>query len=460
MDPITAAVTRFQDDFREFREDPRARILRVIVAQKNIGTLVKALRGEEWQPENQSPFLVFETAYQKEPAPFAGMSHVVREHYSIMKTAMEEQGTNLPDLMIDAGTPVDDLTGFAVHVRRFAECTGEKLDPPMVCWLPTLVEDYKEWTNAVVRFMSLPFDKGLRFVIGDQDGNHLAAPLGSLGDAVTTIRFDIDEAGLGDYFKQMMAPPSAGRARGTLPGAAAPDVEPPPRPGKPPPTDEEIKAAVAKAGLPPVLTESQGEELRRLIFEAAEAGSKNDGETTIKKQRAACELCADAGVKLEQALMTLVLATYLIQFKMEDHAAAQYRQSVSLSEDIEAWPQVSQARMGLAYLLLKNGIVDEAAAEYERAADAAEKGEANLLYIETQRMAGTCHMQRGRRQDAARCWQAAVDQGKDSSPDEIKVSSFLEVAQNLIALLRENGLEQQAQSVEAVVTEIGEATNA
>lgn len=456
MDPVTEAITLFQDDCRDFREDPKARILRVVVEQKHIGTLIKALRAEEWSAGNMSPFLVFDHAYTANSNTYDDMSQFLRQHYKLLQKSFAEQEKPLPDLDVRPRSDTDPLSRFALHIERFRECIRVELDPPYVCWLPVVVDDYKRWSSDCSRLLSYFAQSRIRFVIGDQQGNHLADALKTVKQACMTTTFDIDENKLGDYFKQMMSKPSPGRARGTLPGAAAPDVEPPPRPGKPPPTPEESKAAMEAAGLPPVLSEQEGERLRALIFEAAQASGNKDAETAIKRQREACELCANADVKLEQAMMTLLLANYLLQFGSDKLAEAQYRQAIDLAESVEAYPQVAQIRLGLAYLLLKNKRVDEAAQEYEAAAAAAQLGESNLLFIESHRMAGTCHLQQKRQQDAVRCWQAAADQSREASPDEVRVSGFLDVAQELISLLRKNGLEQQAQSVEALVAEVGE----
>jgi len=460
LDPITEAVTQFQEEFREFRDSPIARVLRIIVEPKNVGTLVKTLRAEEWQPENKSPFLIFDTAYGHEPDTFDSMTRIVCEHYALLQESFAEDGTELADLTVELSGKEEPLLLFALHLGRFGECIGEVLDPPIVCWLPTNVDNYKKWTAVVVKLLRFGLERECRLVIADKEGDHLADPLKAMKDAAMTVRFDIDEGGLGDYFKNMMAAPSAGRAPGTLPGAAAPDVEPPPRPGPATPTDEQVKAAAAAQNLPPMLTEQQGEELRRLVFGAAMGAKENNAEVAITNQRKACELCAKAGVKLEQAVMTMAQAGYLLQFGSEDLAEKHYRQSAELATEAEAPAQVAQAKMALGYLMVKNGRLDEAAQTYEEAAVSADEADSSMLVFETQRMAGTCHLQRGRQQDTVRCWQAAVERGKDASGDEIRQSSFLDVAGELIELLRKNGLVQQAQSVETIVAEVGEKTNA
>jgi len=460
VDPVTKALEQFSADFREFKDDPQVRILRIICEAKNVGTLGKALRGEEWRPENQAPFLVFDTAYMIERDTFVTMCETVRTHYGILKESFTEDGIETDEFNLTYVENKQPLLELGKHLKRFDECMPDDLETPLVCWLPTNVDNRAEWTDRVLKLLQMGANSNFRFVIADQEGDYLAKPLQAVKNAAMTIRFDIDEAGLNDWMKGMMAPPSAGRAEGTLPGAAAPDVAPPPRPGPPKPTDAEIKTAAKAAGLPPMLTQSEGEEFRGLVLAAAQAAGENDAETAITKQKAACDLCERAGVKLEHSMMVLVLANYLLQFKSDELAEEHYIKSAKLAEEAEAPEQEAQATIALGYLLLKNERLDDAAAVYEKAAGVALTAGANLLFIEAQRMAGTCHLRQKRENDTARCWDAAVKQGREATPDEIAQSSFLDGAGELIKLLEKHGLKEQAQSVKDIITEVGEKANA
>jgi len=455
MDPITAAVKQFQDDFREFKENPEALVLRVVMEPKNVGTLGKALRAEEWSLNNRNPFLIFDRAYTSEDETFEAMNRVVVEHYSLLQKSFEQDGNRLPDFG-EASRDVEPVAIFSDHLRRFVECTREVLDPPFVCWLPTDVQDDRGFQKAVVRLLKIVSDMKTRYVLADERGRErLAMPLSGLDKALVSVPFEIDEAELVAFFKKMMAPSSKGRFPGTLPGAAAPDVEPPARPGPKPPSDEEVKAVVKKMGLPPVLTVTQAEQLRHLVFEAAVATGEGKEAVAIAKQSAACELCASAGVKLEEALMTMVLANCYLHFGREKETEEHYHRADELAGNIGAYPQMAQIRLALGYLLLKNKKVDEAAHLYEQAAFAAIVGGSFLLYLEALRMAGTCHLQQNRDESAYLCWQAAVEKGREASADEIRVSSYLDIAGALINYLRGHGLTEQAKSVEAIVQEVG-----
>ena len=455
MDPITIAMKQFQEDFREFRDNPEARVLRIVMESKDVGSVQKILRGEEWAPENTSPFLIFDRAFMGEDETFEAMNRVVLEHYELLKKSFEKEGTPLPDFGHIALNS-DPVVMFTHHIQRFAECTKKVLDPPFLCWLPTDIRNDLEFQKAAVRLIAMITVEELRFVFADEKQKEkLAEPLKDLKEKLVSIPFEIDEEGLLDYFKKMMAPPSKGRVPGTLSGVAAPDVEPPARPGPKPPSDEEVKTAVKKMGLPPVLTVTQAKQLRHLVFEAAVATGEGKEAVAIARQSAACELCASAGVKLEEALMTMVLANCYLHFGREKETEEHYHRADELAGNIGAYPQMAQIRLALGYLLLKNKKVDEAAHLYEQAAFAAIVGGSFLLYLEALRMAGTCHLQQNRDESAYLCWQAAVEKGREASADEIRVSSYLDIAGALINYLRGHGLTEQAKSVEAIVQEVG-----
>lgn len=456
MDPFKTAMERFRQEFAAFRDTPDARLLRIVSGAGNVEMLGKLLRIEEWDLTNRCPFLVLHSAYTEEGETFEAMCRTVTEHYDVLKKGLEQTGTTLPEFGI-AFPDECPLRTFVQHVRRFVECTREALDPPYICWLPTDVQDEGGYLNAVVTLVKLSFHRGLRFVLSDESARErLIKPLEFLDGAMMSFAFEIDEKELQEHFKKlMMTPPSKGQAPGTLPGSAAPDVEPPPRPGPPPPTQEQIKAAAEELRLLPMLTPEQGERLRQLIFEAAMASGEQNERKTVEAQRAAVKLCTQAGVKLEQSLMMMLLATYFLQFQREKEAEEQYTLADQVAGDARAYPQMAQIRMALGYVFLKNQRLDEAAHIYEQAAAAAVFGKSNLLYWESLRMAGTCHLQAGRKREAYLCWNAAVRRAEVASPDEIRNSGFLQISGELIKLLDEHGYSTQARAVEAAVAKAG-----
>ena len=457
MDPISSAMEKFREDFQEFRDNSELRILRVISESKNAASIGKILRAEEWDLDNQRPFLVFHVACTKESETFEPMCRMVFEHYQLLKQGFEENKKTIPNFGLTlADTEHYELDTLVQYILQFRKNIGDVLEPPYICWLPTDVKSEKEYIKSILRLLKLSPDLGLRFVLmDDPKAERLAQLQEALRDSMISASFEIDESALQDYLNKMMAPPSKGRVPGTMPGAAAPDVEPPPRPGPPPPNKEEIEVASKELKLPPTLTPEQGDRLQQLILKAAKASGEQDEKTTIGSQQQACKLCADAGVKLEQALMTLVLASYLLQFQRDEEAEIQYKFADKLAGDVGAYPQMAQARLALSHLLLKNKKIDEAAHVYEQAAVASIIGQVNLLYFESLRMAGSCHMQLGRKRQAYLCWNAAAKRVEKASPDEIRNSGFLDIAGELIRLLDEHGYTENARAVERLVVEAG-----
>ena len=460
MDPISEAIEGLQSDLVAFREDDGARILRLISDPKDGSLISKTIRAEEWQPENRSPFLVFDTAYNNDLDAFSGMSRTVREHYALLRGGVAEEGTDLPEFGTEPGSETDPLQSMADHVRRFAVATEDALEPPVFCWLPTSLSTASAWVDSVIGLMRALWDTPVRFILLDDGEGVLHERLETVRDLERTAEFRIDEQETLSHFGQLLSAPSLGRGPGALPGAAAPDVVPPPRPGPAAPSDAQIQDALKKAGLPPILSIEDGERLRRLVLEAAEASGRGDEKGTLEKQTGACHLCREAGQPLEEVLMTMLLAGYFLQFRREREAEDTYRLAEELCGNEGFYPQLSQTRIALGYLFLKNKRLGEAAAIYEQAAAAAVIGEVNLLFIEALRLAGTCHLRLGQEEDALYCWRGAVDRARSASPDEVRNTKFTDVAASLLDLLRRHGLHQQASSVEALVKEVGAAAGA
>jgi tetratricopeptide (TPR) repeat protein len=459
MDPVTEAVQEFQQTFRDFKDNPELKVLRIVTQPNNAGTLAKILRGEEWAPDNQSPFLIFDRAFTTEGETFEAMSQSLIAHYKILQDGLKEQETILPDFNMES-IPGETSEIFSSHVVRFIECIQGQLKPPYLCWFASDVRDDAGYERAIANIIRYLYNHDVRFVFSDDDVNPLLAYImKNLPQTHISVPFKINEEKLQEHFKKLLlTPPSKGRAPGTLPGSAAPDVEPPPRPGPQPPTNEQVKKTLEEMGLPPVLTPEEAELLRLLVFEAAQALADGNQSIAINKQTAACQLCARASVKLEEAVMTMVLASYYLQFQREEEAEKYYYFADRFAGDAGAYAQMAQARMALGFLFMKQKRIEDAIHIYEQAAAAAVMGQVNLLYFESLRMAGSCHLQQKRVKEAYRCWRAAVAKAKNVSIDEIKVSSFMDIVSELIKLLKENGLVEHVKSIENLVVEIGEAS--
>lgn len=454
MDPVAKAVDEFRQSFRDYRSNPEARALQVIVDSADLGALEQTVRGEEWQPENRSPFLVFTMPYESGGACLAAMTTQLYQHYAMLAEGLAGEGANLEPL----GQLGADMTAFQqliLYLARWVECTSAVVEPPLFCWLPPTVDDRREFRDVVVALIQHA-DPGIRFVLGD-DATHSYLDTTLVDHAVpaATVRFRIDQDAMKeDFARMMLATPKKGRAPGAPPGAAAPDVEPPPRPGPQPASDEQVRATLAEHGLPPVLTAAEGEQLEQLVFAAAQAVSDGKADIALGKQYEAYQLCERADVKLEQGMMALVLGGYLVQFQQEDQALQWFGEAARLTGEAEAKPQLSQSLMGVAYIHFQAGRNEEAAGAYHQAATAAAEGGATLLVLENLRMTGVCLQRHGRVTDAIQVWLQAVELARQASPGEIATSNFEWMVAELRTALQQQGMQAELDWVAAVEREM------
>lgn len=456
MDPATRALREFQAQFRAFRENADARVLLIDADVSGLGAVRQALQAEEWHPKNRSPFLIFSPVLDRNDEHFVAMAAQMRRHYGELRAGLDREGTTLCEFDLPAGRARTRWEYALLHVVRWVECTRDVLDPPVICWLVPAVAEPAQHAAAVRALVCGAAGTGVRFAFNDDSAEPLlSVPLEDADVPLARASFRIDEGRLRDWFRAMMlAPPKKGRAPGTPPGAAAPDVEPPARRGPARPSDEQIRRTLEEAGLPPVLTAGEGEELQRLIFSAAEAMAGQDADRVLRDQHAAYQLCAGAGVQLEQGMMALVLAGYLVQFGRDEEACDWFWEAARLARAAGAPPQVSQALTGMAYVHFKDRAWESASGIYRMAADAATEGGVPLLAIENLRMAGLCYQRMRSDERAIEVWFAAIEAGRKASPGELASSNLHMVISDLTDLLRERRMAEAEARVHAIEHEL------
>lgn len=461
MDPITQAIDRFRGAIRSALAKPGTRIIRVACDPADSPVVARALRVEEWHEDNRSPYLLFDNAYASDAESLAPMAAQVRAHYERLAGSFAEDGVQLPPFAAPAWDARDPVGSLAAHMHAFAGGMPAPLSAPVIAWIPTDAKAARAWVDTCFALMHALWATGVKFVLRDDGAGHLARALAAADEAATSVPFRMDEGAILDFFRKLTAPPSAGRAPGTLPGAAAPDVVPPVRPGPRPVTGEELRAVLAKEGLPPALAQDEAERLRHLVLSAADALARGDERNAIATQASAAELCMKTGVRIEESLMIMLLGSYCLHFNRLHDAEIAWRRAETVAGDAGAFAQLAQIRLALAHLLLRNQKMEEAAALYEQAAYAACVAGSNLLWIEALRLAGTCHVQRGVEEDAYHCWNSVVRRtaGEVSGP-EIENSTFMDVASDLLELLRRHGLDDQARSVVTLIQQAGAKTSA
>lgn len=459
MDPISQSIDRFRGEVRAALAQPETRVLRVVCEPGDAPVVARALRAEEWHEENRSPYLLFDFAHSTDAETLAQMAAQVREHYARLVTAFAEDDVVMPPFGAAAFDPANPVVSFAAHVRAFRAGLPDVLTEPLFAWIPTTVKDAQAWVDTAFGILRELWPGGMRFVLSDDGKGHLERSVGAAGSAAVSIRFVMDDAAILDFFRKLSAPPAAGRAAGTLPGAAAPDVVPPERPGPKPATGPELRAVLAKEGLPPALAQDEAERLRHLVLTAADAVARNDERTAIASQAAAAELCMKTGVSIEESLMIMLLGSYCLHFNRPNDAEIAWQRAEKVAGAAGAFPQLAQIRLARAHMLLRSERMEEAADVYEQAAYAARIAGSNLLWIEALRMAGTCHVRSGAEENAYHCWMCAVRRTADeASGAEIGNSTFMDVASDLIELLRRHGMEEQARSVALLIQKAGAKT--
>jgi hypothetical protein len=79
--------------------------------------------------------------------------------------------------------------------------------------------------------------------------------------------------------------------------------------------------------------------------------------------------------------------------------------------------------------------------------------------VEALRLAGRCHIERGAEDDAYHSWMGAIRRGRNLSGPEIRLSSFMETARELLELLNRHGLNEEGNEVVAIIQEAGARAN-
>lgn len=459
MDPITKAIHRFREEMRTCLARPDVRIARVVCEPGDSPTVARAMRAEEWHEENRAPFLIFDIAHASDAETLPQMAAQVRSHYDRLAASFAEDGVEMPPFGSPAFDARDPVTSLGAHIRAFAAGLPPALNTPLFVWIPSNTREPQAWVDTSFALLRALWATGMKFVLRDDGAGHLDRALEGAGSAAVSVPFQMDDAAILDFFRKLSAPAAPGRAPGTLPGSAAPDVVPPPRPGPQPATGEELRAVLAKEGLPPALAQDEAERLRHLVLAAADGVAAGDERAAIANQAAAAELCMRTGVRVEESLMIMLLGSYCLHFNRLQDAEIAWRRAEKVAGDAGAFPQLAQIRLALAHLLLRTERVGDAAAMYEQAGYAARIAGSNLLWIEALRLAGTCHVQRSCEEDAYYCWNAVVRRTPaEASGPEIGASTFMDVASDLLDLLRRHGMDDQARSVVTLIQQAGART--
>jgi hypothetical protein len=448
MDPLSASLEKFQKQFKKFKVNPKKKILCILSESQHFESLAKLMRAEEWQPDNRSPFIILHTPYldnQDEAA--EEMCKQIRAHFEMLQKESLNDGVTLPPLTIEKADHKIPIDPVIEHVVAFDKSLKGRLEPSFFCWFPKNVKNIGKWKKAVRWFYDYLLEQGNKIVLGNGTPKAFDDLFDDVIDQVDTIEYGYDQDASTDYFAKLFAAPSQGHIKGTPSGSAAPDVAPPPRKvtaQKPNPQDNPYSN---------ILSPDQAEKLQTYVITAAAAMAKQDEKTALENQLAACQICEQAQVHLEHALMRLTYGNYLFQFKYTDDVMAEYITAEAAAAKVNAFVEIAQIRLAKAGLFMtkkKNRI--DAIEHYEQAAAAAVIGGSTPLYIEALRMAGLIHLENAKDDESAYlCFKAVLKRCEQLPMEEVLMTPLPLIADKVIKLFEKYEMPDQVAYVQQLL---------
>lgn len=432
MDPITRASKVF---LREAEAHWKARSGHVLFLEADAssrGDLVKTLRLAEQSPSCRRPLFLFEAAFIEPAAYFAGLAATLVDDYRALREGAAEEGVSLEELSDrpspgDEGAPACELSGF--RAREITRALAGKLEGIDVALVPRQVADPVAFGEAVAAFAAELKDSGARLLVLSARGG----PLASVAEG-RTAHFLVDPDELAEHLQNLGTTepggPHAPLATTPLPARAGPGAE--------------GDAAGARS---PDARASR--ELRALLLAAAQASRKGDHEGATRMFEEARARCAAQGWAVEEAAVLLALAGSFLAAGALDKAAASYHEASKSAARAGAAKLAAQAALGEGAVRMQQKRYGEAMEAYAAAAEVAEAGQAALLLVEARRMEGTAALAARDQEAALRAWKEAIDAGPQLSGPARAASTWEEVVRALAALLRKNGMNAQAEHVEA-----------
>ncbi|WP_437841687.1 hypothetical protein [Sorangium sp. So ce1153] len=396
--------------------------------------MLKSLRVWEMERENRRPFFLYEEPFIDKAGYFEGLCKRLGDDYELLRKQAAQDGVELSpftpqDPQRVAGMP--PLERAVVHVERAGALLGERLDGVLLGLLPRQVRDAAAWRQSVAALARAPWSTRVLLSFFDPPGGPLESVLGAEG-----ARFSVNRDELFDYLRQLATNKSAGPAG------------PPP----PVPTEAQREEYERRTGQK-LMSPDEGRALRTVLMDAAQHMSRGRHAEAAEAYRSARHICQAHGMLLEEATILVALAGLALAVRAPDQALECYRRAVAIGREKESFQLVAQAWLGTGAVFMMQKEYVRAAQAYEAAGDAARTAGVPTLRIEALRLAGTCHVLRGARDDAVPVWQKAVAEGAALDPQIRRMTTFREVAGELAAWLERNGLLPQAEHVRSLIEE-------
>ena len=458
MQALRTPLERLVRELRWFGIATELRALHVHTTPTQRLSVLEHVAAEEHVPGNRRPFLVLEAPMEKatfETASggwLARAEELVFEHTSVREAAAKAPTPlALPELALD-----ERETSFLTFVATLAALVDGLRDPlegVVLVLAPTSVE--ADVSHELRDLIAQPSLARVRWVFVDTTLDAslrtITAPLGELALTVDA-RVDADEARaeMAARVAQMKSAP-AGASSAQLVGGAGPRVAPPPRRNAPPASVNASPntSPMAELGLATLANPETLRELQIALLEAATATSGGDLEAAIVAHGRAATLAGEHGLVRERLLLELMRAGLLAQGRAFERAIEELSRVRDAALAIDAGDLAVQAQLALAAVWLARSDRALAAAAYAEAGRLGASYENVVLAVEGYRMAGQLLADDGKLDDAARCFQRALEVAESGEPADRTLSTAQDAARTLAALCRQHGLVAQAEALEA-----------
>ena len=458
MQALRTPLERLVRELRWFGTATEVRALHVHTTATQRLSVLEHVAAEEHVPGNRSPFLVLEAPLTKPDGGFrARAEELVVEHASVREVAARAPTpVALPALTLDERE--NPFLTFVATLAALVEGLREPLEGVVLVLAPTAVE--ADVTRELCELIAQPSLTRVRWVFVDTTPNAslkaITTPFGELALAVDA-RVDPDEARaeMAARIAQMKSAPE-GASTAQLVGGAGPRIAPPPRRNAASPqshaasgASNAASSALAEVGLAALKRPETLRELQIALLEAATATSRGDLEVAIAAHGRAVSVAAEHGLVRERLLLELLRAGLLAQGAAFERAIEELARVRDAALAIDAGDLAVQAQLSLAACRLAQKDRAMAAAAYAEAGRLGASCQNVVLAVEGYRMAGQLLADDRKLDDAARCFQRALEVAEAGEPVDRALSTTQDAARTLAALCRQHGLVAQADALEA-----------
>lgn len=208
MDPINKAVRQFFADIEAYWLAHPGHVLPIIATDDQRAFVAQALSLREMEPDNERAYFVFHERFTSASSYFYGLAKAITEQYELLRTALAQDGVELPPF---AGAPSTMPSGpveYAARVmERAAQLFGDRLDGIVVALVPEHIASPKAWREAGRALAARRWSRRARVAV-------LSPPGGPLDDVGGEgVRFQLDADELIDHCADALGMPRSRRRR-------------------------------------------------------------------------------------------------------------------------------------------------------------------------------------------------------------------------------------------------------